>query len=306
MDPRPVSPLKTALPAPWHDLLGVTKPRVVSLILFTALVGMLLATPGWPPFGLLCAATAGIGCAAASAAAFNHLLDRRIDAQMLRTRYRPLPQGHLLPWQVMSWAWLLAIVALVILVFAVNGLTAVLTFVSLIGYGLVYTRFLKKITPQYIVIGGAAGAAPPVLGWAAMTDHLSAVSLSLFMIIFAWTPPHFWSLAIGRRSDYERAGIPMLPVTHGERFTILQIGLYTILLIAISYLPGLLGYGGWIYFAGVTVLNGAFLAGWVKLARAAQPVPPALALFRYSIWYLSLLFALLLVGHYVAKPWGSA
>jgi protoheme IX farnesyltransferase len=306
MDARLTSPVKTLPLMNWRDLIGVTKPRVVSLIVFTALVGMLLAVPGWPPFGLLCAATVGIGCAAASAAAFNHLLDRSIDAQMLRTRYRPLPQGHLLPWQVLSWAWLLATVALIVLVFAVNGLTTVLTFASLIGYGLVYTRFLKKITPQNIVIGGAAGAAPPVLGWAAMTDHISAVSLSLFMIIFAWTPPHFWSLAIGRRSDYERAGIPMLPVTHGERFTILQIVLYTILLIAISYLPGLLGDGGWIYLAGVTALNGGFLAGLVRLARASQPVPPALALFRYSIWYLSLLFALLLAGHYLAPPWGSA
>ncbi len=306
MDARPVSPLKTLLLVNWRDLIGVTKPRVVSLIVFTALVGMLLAVPGWPPLGLLCAATVGIGCAAASAAAFNHLLDRRIDAQMLRTRYRPLPQGHLLPWQVLCWAWLLATAALIILVVAVNRLTAVLTLVSLIGYGLVYTRFLKKTTPQNIVIGGAAGAAPPILGWTAMTDHISAVSLSLFMIIFVWTPPHFWSLAIGRRSDYERAGIPMLPVTHGERFTILQIVLYTILLNAISYLPGLLGYGGWIYLAGVTALNGGFLAGLVRLTRAAQPVPSALALFRYSIWYLSLLFAFLLVGHYVTPPWGSA
>ncbi len=303
--PQPV-PVAAARALLWRDLIGVTKPRVVSLIVFTALVGMLLAVPGWPPLGLLCAATVGIGCAAASAAAFNHLLDRRIDARMLRTRYRPLPQGHLKPWQVLGWAWLLAFFAFLLLVFAVNVLTAVLTFASLIGYGLVYTRFLKKITPQNIVIGGAAGAAPPVLGWTAMTDHISAVSLSLFMIIFVWTPPHFWSLAIGRKSDYERAGIPMLPVTHGERFTTLQILFYTILLVTLSYLPGLLGYGGWIYLAGVTVLNGGFLTGLVRLLRALQPVPPALALFRYSIWYLALLFAVLLAGHYVAAPWGSA
>lgn len=298
----------TLAPAPaatWRDFLEVTKPRVVALIVFTALVGMLLAVPGWPPLGRLVAGTLGIALAAAAAAAFNHLLDRRIDAHMLRTRYRPLPQGHLSPTQVWILGAILAGLSLCILWGLVNGLTALLTFGSLIGYALIYTRFLKTVTPQNIVIGGAAGAAPPVLGWTAMTDHVSALSLSLFMVIFVWTPPHFWALAIGRKEDYSRAGIPMLPVTHGVRFTILQITLYTVLLLVLSYLPALLGAGGWLFWAGATVLNALFVIRVVRLIRAPSPALPARALFQYSITYLGLFFLVLLICHYLPAPWGA-
>ncbi|EQD34477.1 protoheme IX farnesyltransferase [mine drainage metagenome] len=292
--------------ATWRDYVQVTKPRVVALIVFTAFVGMLLAVPGWPPLGRLLAATLGIALAAASAAAFNHLLDRQIDAHMLRTRYRPLPQGHLTPGQVWVLATILACLSLLVLWGMVNWLTAVLTFGSLIGYALVYTRFLKTITPQNIVIGGAAGAAPPVLGWVAMTDHVSAVSLSLFMIVFVWTPPHFWALAIGRKEDYSRAGIPMLPVTHGVRFTILQITFYSVLLLVVSYLPDLLGAGGWLFLIGVTALNAGFGIRVFRLIRSPSPASPALGLFRYSISYLTLFFVVLLLCHYLPGPWGVA
>ena len=292
--------------ATWRDYVQVTKPRVVALIVFTAVVGMLLAVPGWPPLARLLTATVGIALAAAAAAAFNHLLDRRIDAHMLRTRYRPLPQGHLTPAQVLVLATLLASGSLLVLWGMVNGLVALLTFGSLIGYAVIYTRFLKTITPQNIVIGGAAGAAPPVLGWVAMTDHVSAVSLSLFMVIFVWTPPHFWALAIGRKEDYSRAGIPMLPVTHGVRFTILQIALYSVLLFVVSYLPELLGAGGWVFLAGVSLLNAGFGIRVFRLVRSASPAPPALGLFRYSISYLTVFFAVLLLCHYLPYPWGSA
>ncbi len=292
--------------ATWRDWIQVTKPRVVALIVFTAFVGMLLAVPGWPPLGLLLAATLGIALAAASAASFNHLLDRRIDAHMLRTRYRPLPTGHLTPAQVSVMGVMLALASLLVLGGMVNWLTVVLTFASLIGYAVVYTRFLKTVTPQNIVIGGAAGAAPPVLGWVAMTDHVSAISLSLFMVIFVWTPPHFWALAIGRKEDYSRAGVPMLPVTHGVRFTIVQIALYSVLLLVVSYLPDLLGAGGWLFLIGVTVLNAGFGIRVIRLVRSEAPARVALALFRYSITYLTLFFFILLVCHYLPPPWGCA
>src|ERR1700691_6492288 len=216
--------------ASWRDYLEITKPRVVALIVLTAVVGTLLASHGLPPLDALIFGTLGLALSAASAAAINHILDRRIDARMARTRKRPLPSGHLAPTQALAFALLLGVISMVILVAFVNVLTAALTFASLIVYAVVYTVWLKRATPQNIVIGGAAGAAPPVLGWVAVTNHIDAHALLLFLIIFAWTPPHFWALAIARRHDYAKVGIPMLPVTHGVEITRLHVLLYTVIL----------------------------------------------------------------------------
>ncbi|HEX7719623.1 MAG TPA: heme o synthase, partial [Woeseiaceae bacterium] len=216
--------------ADWHDYYELTKPRVVLLIVFTAIVGMFLAVPGWPGTAAIVFGTLGIGLAASSAAVVNHVLDARIDRQMTRTRGRPLPQGKLSEGRALGFALLLCVVSMLVLWFLVNPLTAALTFLSLIGYAVVYTVYLKRATPQNIVIGGAAGAAPPVLGWVAVTGDVHANALLLFLIIFVWTPPHFWALAIARRADYEKVGIPMLPVTHGDEFTRQFILLYTVLL----------------------------------------------------------------------------
>ena len=285
-------------PSVFNQYLELTKPRVVALIVFTAVVGMLLAVPGLPPLKPLIFGTLGIGLAAASAAAINHLLDRRIDAVMDRTRHRPLPSGTLDETRVLTFAFMLAAASMLILVLMVNGLTALLTFLSLIGYAVVYTVFLKRATPQNIVIGGAAGAAPPVLGWAAITGSVGALSLQLFLIIFLWTPPHFWALAIFRREDYAQVGIPMLPVTHGDRFTRWQILFYTVLLVIATLLPYLTGYTGLVYLAGAVVLNIGFMFHALRLLRNTEPML-AMSSFSYSIWYLMLLFAFLLVDHYL-------
>lgn len=281
----------------WRDYLELCKPRVVALIVFTAIVGMLLATTGAPPLYALVAGTAGIGLAASSAAAINHLLDRRIDAVMARTRERPLPTGHLTARRVAIFAGALGVLSMVILVVFVNALTAVLTFASLIGYAVVYTTWLKRATPQNIVIGGAAGAAPPVLGWTAVTGQVEADALLLFLIIFVWTPPHFWALAIYRRADYAAVDIPMLPVTHGVRFTRWQILFYTILLVIVTTLPWLTGMSGLVYLAGATVLNAGFLWYAFALLRDDDRQLPMRA-FSYSVVYLMVLFALLMVDHY--------
>ena len=278
--------------------LALTKPRVVALIVFTAIVGMLLAVPGLPPLKPLVFGTAGIALAAASAAAINHLLDRRIDAVMDRTRHRPLPTGSLDEIRVLTFAFILAAVSMLILVLMVNVLTALLTFLSLIGYAVIYTVFLKRATPQNIVIGGAAGAAPPVLGWAAITGSVGALSLQLFLIIFLWTPPHFWALAIFRREDYAQVGIPMLPVTHGDRFTRWQILFYTVLLVIATLLPYLTGYTGLVYLTGAVVLNIGFMFHALRLLKNTEPIL-AMSSFSYSIWYLMLLFAFLLGDHYL-------
>ncbi|MDX1460495.1 MAG: heme o synthase [Xanthomonadales bacterium] len=280
------------------QFLELCKPRVVALIVFTAIVGMFLAVPGMPPLSLALAATVGIGLAAASAAAFNHLVDQRADAVMVRTRDRPLPTGQLESRQVAVFAALLGMLAMFILVATVNTLTAVLTFASLIGYAVIYTVWLKRATPQNIVIGGAAGAAPPVLGWTAMTGTIEPNALLLFLIIFAWTPPHFWALAIHRRDDYRAVDIPMLPVTHGIRFTRWQILFYTILLAIVSTMPYLTGMSGLLYLAGVSVLNAGFLwYAWRMLRSDATELP--MQAFSYSIWYLMALFAFLLADHYL-------
>jgi protoheme IX farnesyltransferase len=246
---EPVRRPAIAAGASWRDYFELTKPRVVALIVLTAVVGTLLASPGLPPLDALIFGNLGIALSAASAAAINHVLDRRIDARMARTRKRPLPSGHLAPAQALAFALLLGVMSMVILVAFVNVLTAALTFASLIVYAVVYTVWLKRATPQNIVIGGAAGAAPPVLGWVAVTNHIDPQALLLFLIIFAWTPPHFWALAIARRHDYAKADIPMLPVTHGVEFTRLHVLLYTVMLCVVTLLPYMTGMSGLIYLA---------------------------------------------------------
>jgi heme o synthase len=283
--------------AEWRDYYELTKPRVVVLIVFTALVGMLLAAPGWPGAVPLVFGTLGIWLAASAAAVINHVLDARIDVQMVRTRRRPLPQGKLTESDALTFAAVLAISSMLLLWFVVNPLTAVLTFASLIGYAVIYTAYLKRATPQNIVIGGAAGAAPPVLGWVAVTGEVHANALLLFLIIFVWTPPHFWALAIARRDDYAKVGIPMLPVTHGHAFTRQFILLYTILLVPITVLPYLSGMSGLIYLTSAVLLGGVFLWHAIRLKIDHAPALP-MRVFRYSINYLMLLFAALLIDHY--------
>jgi protoheme IX farnesyltransferase len=277
--------------------LQLTKPRVVALIVFTAVVGMFLATPGFVPLDVFALATLGIALAAASAAAFNHLLDLRADAIMARTRARPLPTGQLTPRQAFVFAVILAALSIATLIFGVNTLTAALTFLSLVGYAVVYTVILKPATPQNIVLGGAAGAAPPVLGWTAVTGNVSTDSLLLFLIVFVWTPPHFWSLALYRAQDYARAGIPMLPVTHGRLFTRRCILIYTVFLAAVTVLPFATGLSGVPYLIGAAALNARFIGYAWKLCRNDSDAL-ARRTFRYSIRYLAALFALLLVDHH--------
>ena len=278
--------------------LELTKPKVVALIVFTAIVGMFLAVPGWPPLQEFVAGTLGIGLAAGSAAAINHLLDQRIDAVMARTRNRPLPTGQLDVNQVLAFALVLGVISMILLIVWVNPLTAVLTFFSLIGYAIVYTVWLKRATPQNIVIGGAAGAAPPVLGWAAVTGTVDHNALILFLIIYVWTPPHFWALAIHRRRDYAAVDIPMLPVTHGVEFTRWHIFFYTILLVIVTTMPYLTGMSGPLYLAGVTVLNLGFLWYAFRLLRENDERLP-MQTFGYSIIYLMVLFVFLLSDHYL-------
>jgi protoheme IX farnesyltransferase len=282
----------------FHQYLALCKPRVVVLIVFTAVVGMFLAVPGWPPLSALLAGTLGIGLAASSAAAINHLLDRRIDARMKRTRNRPLVTGQLTEVNVLTFALSLGILAMAILILWVNSLTAILTFLSLIGYAIVYTVWLKRATPQNIVIGGAAGAAPPVLGWTAVTGSMDPESLLLFLIIFIWTPPHFWALAIYRKEEYALVDIPMLPVTHGAAFTRLQILLYTILLVIVTTLPYLTGMSGLVYLAGVSVLNMGFMWYALRMMSSKDILLPMYT-FAFSITYLMVLFMFLLADHYV-------
>src|ERR1700729_666450 len=293
-------PIAAAIHGGWRDYLELTKPKVSLLIVFTAIVGMVLASPGWIPLNALILGSIGIAMAPGSAAAFNHILDRRIDGQMNRTRRRPLPTGHMQESHAIAFAVALGGASMVILALGVNALTAVLTFCSLIGYAIVYTMWLKRATPQNIVIGGAAGAAPPVLGWAAVTHTIDPHALLLFVIVFTWTPPHFWALAIARRDDYAKAGIPMLPVTHGIPFTRLHIVLYTILLGVATMLPVLSGMSGLIYLLAALALDARFLYFVLKLNRELEPRPQLpMRTFRFSITYLMLLFAALIVDHYL-------
>jgi protoheme IX farnesyltransferase len=283
----------------WRDYYELTKPGVVALMVFTAVVGELLASPGSIPWNALLLGNLGIALAAGSAAAINHLVDWRVDARMRRTRGRPLPTGHLRTTHAVSFAGLLGVSGLSILYFLVNPLTAYLTFGSLIGYAFIYTMFLKRATSQNIVIGGAAGAAPPLLGWVAVTGSIDPNALLLFVIIFVWTPPHFWALAIHRREEYASVDIPMLPVTHGDRYTRWQILFYTVLLVGVSVLPFVTGMSGLLYLMGALALGARYLwFGVVMLTREDDASLPMRS-FGYSIVYLMALFALLLADVYL-------
>lgn len=282
----------------WRDYLALCKPKIVALIIFTAIVGMFLAVQGMVPVDALVFGTLGIGLAAASAAVINHVVDQRVDAIMMRTKQRPLPKGNITMESAVLFAAALAVAAMVILIYFVNGLTAILTLVSLIGYGFVYSMYLKRATPQNIVIGGASGAAPPVLGWTSVTGTLEADSLLLFLIIFAWTPPHFWALAIYRRDEYAQAAIPMLPVTHGVEFTRLHILYYTVVLFLVSLLPFVFYMSGAMYLFGAVVLGSAFLYLAIRMQRDHSN-KLAMQTFSYSIIYLMALFAFLLADHYL-------
>ncbi|WAJ37686.1 heme o synthase [Pseudomonas sp. GOM7] len=285
-------------PATWRDYLELTKPKVVLLMLITSLVGMFLATRAGVPWQVLLFGNLGIGLCAGAAAAVNHVVDRRIDAIMARTHKRPVTTGRVSPLAALTFALVLAIAGMSLLLVFTNALTAWLTLASLLGYAVIYTGFLKRATPQNIVIGGLAGAAPPLLGWVAVTGHLSAEPLLLVLIIFAWTPPHFWALAIHRKAEYAKADIPMLPVTHGEHYTKVHILLYTLAMFAVTLLPYAIHMSGPLYLACALLLGGRFLYwAWV-LYRDSRP-HAAINTFKYSIWYLFLLFIALLLDHYL-------
>ena len=284
--------------ATWHDYLELTKPKVVLLMLITSLVGMFLATRAGVSWTVLLFGNLGIGLCAGAAAAVNHVVDRRIDAIMARTHKRPVTAGRVSPASALTFALLLAVLGMTLLLVFTNQLAAWLTLASLLGYAVIYTGFLKRATPQNIVIGGLAGAAPPLLGWVAVTGHLSAEPLLLVLIIFAWTPPHFWALAIHRKAEYAKADIPMLPVTHGEHYTKVHILLYTLAMFAVTLLPYAIHMSGPLYLACALLLGGRFLYwAWV-LYRDSRP-HAAINTFKYSIWYLFLLFIALLLEHYL-------
>lgn len=286
-----------SLSVSFKNFFALCKPRVTSLIVFTALIGMFMATPNMVPFPLLIATTLGVAFASGAAAAFNCLIEHKIDAVMARTRGRPLPTGQLSVNQTAIFATILGSTGLAILYIWVNPLTMWLTLATFVGYAVIYTVFLKPATPMNIVIGGASGAMPPILGWAAMNNVVSPESLIMFLIIFAWTPPHFWALALYRREEYAKVGMPMLPVTHGEAFTLLHILLYTVILVAVSLMPYGLGMSGIIYLVSSFILNGIFLAYVIKLYKKYSD-DLAKRTFTYSIIYLTLIFAALLVDHY--------
>ena len=282
----------------WRDYLELTKPNVVALMILTSVIGMLLATSGLPSMEVLIWGNMGIAFLAGAAAVVNHVVDQKIDTVMARTRKRPVATGKISPVEAVVFAALLASVGMFVLMWQVNHLTAWLTLASLVGYAGVYTLFLKRATPQNITIGGLAGAMPPLLGWTAVTGQVEGHALLLVLIIFAWTPPHFWALAIHRKEEYAKAGIPMLPVTHGNKFTELHILLYTLMLLAVSLLPFVTGMSGWIYLAGALVLGLRFLHYAIRLLKGDDR-RVALNTFKYSITYLMALFVVLLVDHYV-------
>ena len=283
---------------PWQAYLGLCKLRVVGAIVFTAVIGMFMAVEGLPPLATSIWAALGIGLAASSAAALNHVFDREVDRKMGRTEDRPLPKSQLSPAQANRFALLIGSLSMLILWFLVNPLTAVLTFVSLIGYAVIYTRYLKRVTTQNIVIGGAAGAAPPVLGWCAITGTVDPHSLLLFLLIFIWTPPHFWPLALAKKDEYRLADMPMLPVIYGDKVTKLHILLYTILLFVASLLPFLTGMSGLIYLIAAVILGFGFLYFAIRL-KIASDNRLAMRTFGYSLFYLAGIFSALLVDHYI-------
>ncbi len=282
----------------WRHYLELCKPKVVLLIVFTAIVGMLLSTPGMIPLDILFFGSLGIGLAAASGAAVNHWVDQKIDAAMERTKGRPLPTGGLSSRSAITFALSLTIISMVILLITTNVLTAILTFICVIGYAVIYTMFLKRSTPHNIVWGGAAGAAPPILGWTAVTGEVNTEALLLFLIIFIWTPPHFWALAIRRRDDYAKVDVPMLPVTHGIPFTKIQVLLYTVMLLAVTLIPFAINMSGLIYLAGAVALGVGFIYHAFRLYRS-EGDEHAMKTFAYSIFYLTALFGFLLVDHYL-------
>ncbi|MEQ1598360.1 MAG: heme o synthase [Methylotenera sp.] len=281
----------------FQNFLALCKPRVTTLIVFTAMIGMFLATPNMVPLDILLAATIGIGMASGAAAAFNCLVEQTIDAKMARTRGRPLPTGQVTSKQTFIFATIMASIGLAILYFLVNPLTMWLTLATFVGYAVIYTVFLKPATPLNIVIGGLSGAMPPALGWAAVTNTVSPEALILVLIIFAWTPPHFWALALYRREEYAKSGLPMLPVTHGEEYTRLQILLYTIILTAVTLFPFAMRMSGFIYLGAALLLDGLFIAYAISLYRKYSD-DLARSMFKFSILYLTLLFAALLIDHY--------
>jgi protoheme IX farnesyltransferase len=283
--------------AHWRDYLELCKPSVVALMMLTAVIGMFLATPGMVPWQVLVFGNLGIALCAASAAAVNHLVDRRIDAVMARTRARPMVRGAVDTGHAIAFAAVIGVAGMAILIVLVNPLTAWLTLASLVGYAFIYTFWLKRATPQNIVIGGLAGAAPPLLGWTAVTNEIHGYALLLVLIIFAWTPPHFWALAIHRKEEYAKVEIPMLPVTHGERHTALHVLLYTLILIAVTLLPFATGMSGPLYLLGAVVLGLGFLYWAVRLMIGKDPRVP-MQTFWYSIIYLMALFLVMLLDHY--------
>ncbi len=281
-----------------HDYLELCKFKVVALMLLTSLIGMLLASPDLVSFQVLILGNLGIGLCAGSAAVVNHLVDRKIDLHMQRTHKRPIVQGRVEPIEAILFAAVIGGLGLYILMMFINTLTAWLTLASLLGYALVYTMFLKRATPQNIVIGGLAGAAPPLLGWTAVTGEIGGHGLLLVLIIFAWTPPHFWALAVHRKADYAKANIPMLPVTHGEQYTKIHILLYTVILFAVTLLPFATGMLNWLYLLGAVVLGGGFLY-WAVLLLVSEKPGIAMETFKYSIIYLMALFLIMLLDHYL-------
>jgi protoheme IX farnesyltransferase len=290
--------MSETLIARWPDFLELTKPRVVALMLITALIGMCMAVPGFVPWEPLILGNLGIGLCAGAAAAINHVVDERIDQKMSRTTNRPVATGRVSQTEALIFAALLAVLGAAVLAWTINVLTAVLTVASLVGYAFIYTMFLKRATPQNIVIGGLAGAAPPLLGWTAVTGEIHAHGLLLVLIIFAWTPPHFWALAIHRKEEYAAVGIPMLPVTHGNRFTALHILLYTILMFLITLLPFATLLSGWIYLVSAVLLGVIFLYWSIEILREKNPKAP-METFKYSINYLLLLFVAMLADHWI-------
>ncbi|AFU99615.1 heme o synthase [Simiduia agarivorans] len=285
----------------WRDYYELTKPRVVMLMILTSVIGMMLAVPGMVPLDILVLGNLGIALCAGSAATVNHLVDRHIDQRMARTFNRPVAKGRLAPLQALTFALLLGLAGMIILLVFVNALTAWLTLASLLGYAVIYTLFLKRATPQNIVIGGLAGAAPPLLGWTAVTGSMDANGILLALIIFAWTPPHFWALAVHRKEEYANADIPMLPVTHGERYTKIHILLYTIILCLVTLLPYLTGMMGWLYLLGAICLGAGFIYWAVRMLTSEDP-KFGMDTFKYSIVYLMALFVIMLLDHYWVTP----
>ena len=290
--------MSESLLARWPDFLELTKPRVVALMLITAVIGMCMAVPGFVPWQPLVLGNIGIAFCAGAAAAINHVVDERIDQKMSRTTNRPVAQGRVSQTEAIAFAAVLAFLGAALLAITINVLTAVLTVASLVGYAFIYTMFLKRATPQNIVIGGLAGAAPPLLGWTAVTGEIHAHGLLLVLIIFAWTPPHFWALAIHRKEEYAAVGIPMLPVTHGNRFTALHILLYTILMFLITLLPYITLLSGWIYAIAAMLLGLRFLYWSIEILREKNPDAP-MATFKFSITYLMVLFIAMLADHWI-------